>query len=146
MSLSQAGATMAPTRTPAILTRTPTVPLLVTKTFASSPTVSAQKMVRKFREISVPQTIDATEYRKWSQSPLMTPSTITTLTCMLKSLTNREETPTDVTSRRHSLCLINIPTIQLSRICTGWDMRLLLTLSLIMMMRTSGVMQVLMIG
>ena len=57
---------------------------------------------------------------------------------MPRSSTSKGETPTDVTSKPLSSSLTTTPITQQFRTCTDWAMRLLLTLSLTMMMKPSG--------
>ena len=54
------------------------MPPHVTRAFVNYPTASVLKMDLKFPEIFALRMIDVTEFLRWSLSPLMMPSTITT--------------------------------------------------------------------
>merc|ERR1719297_698052 len=114
-------------RMSAMLILTPTVLQFVTKNCASFLTASVLRMAQRFLGICVLRTTDVPESLRWSLSLLMTPSILETLTCMLRSSTNRGETPTDVTSKPRSSCPITTPITQQFRTCTDWVTKLLLT-------------------
>merc|ERR1719211_118377 len=116
----------------------PTEPRPVIKLSASSPTVSVPRTARRVQEISAPRMTDVTEFPRWSHSPSTMPSTLETLICTVKSLTNRGGTPMDVISKPHFSYLTTTPTTPLYPTCTDWATRLLLTPSLTTMTRPFG--------